>query len=76
VAEEATDQLATLDFAVRALREQVVALQDAQMDVVSNCELWTVRQLASHALNNQMLWAGMVTGEETVSAEETMGAVP
>ena len=56
--QEAANQLATLDFAVRALREQVVALQDAQMDVVSNCEPWTVRRLASHALNNQLLWAG------------------
>ena len=46
------------------------------MDVVSNCEPWTVRRLASHALNNQLLWAGVVTGEETVSPEETMGAVP
>jgi uncharacterized protein (TIGR03086 family) len=76
VDQEAAHQLTTLDFAVRALREQVVALQDAQMDVVSNCEPWTVRRLASHALNNQLLWAGVVTGEETVSPEETMGAVP
>ncbi len=74
--QEAADQLATLNFAVRALREQVVALQEAQMDIVSNCEPWTVRRLASHALNNQLLWAGIVTGEETVSPAETMGAVP
>ena len=46
------------------------------MDIVSNCEPWTVRRLASHALNNQLLWAGLVTGQETVSPEETMGAVP
>ena len=32
------------------------------MDTVSNCEPWTVRRLASHALNNQLLWAGIVTG--------------
>jgi uncharacterized protein (TIGR03086 family) len=68
--------MATLEFAVDELRQQVVALRDAQMDVVSNCEPWTVRQLASHALNNQLLWAGLVTGQETVSVEETMGAVP
>jgi uncharacterized protein (TIGR03086 family) len=74
--QEAQDQLATLDFAMRALREQVVALQDAQMDVVSNCDPWTVRMLASHALNNQLLWAGVVVGEETVSVEETMSGVP
>src|SRR3977135_2234749 len=87
--QEAANQLATLDFAVRALRAQVLALQDAQMDVVSNCEPWTVRRLASHAFNNQLLWAGIVTGveterrwarivtgEHTASPEETMGAVP
>jgi len=70
------DQMATLEFAVNELRKEVAALQDAQMEVVSNCEPWTVRQLASHALNNQLLWGGVVTGEETVSVEETMGAVP
>jgi uncharacterized protein (TIGR03086 family) len=74
--QKAAEQLATLDFAVRALREQVVALQPAQMDGVTNCEPWTVRRLASHALNNQLLWAGIVTGQETVSPEATMGAVP
>ncbi len=70
------DQIATLEFAVNELRKQVAALPDAQMDAVSNCEPWTVRQLASHALNNQLLWGGLVTGEETVSVEETMGGVP
>ena len=30
--------------------------------LVTNCEPWTVRRLASHALNNQLLWAGLVTG--------------
>ena len=74
--QDATDQLATLEFALRALQEQVVVLQDEQMEIVSNCEPWTVRRLASHALNNQLLWAGIVTGEETVSPEETMGAAP
>jgi uncharacterized protein (TIGR03086 family) len=73
--QDATEQLTTLDFAMRGLREQVVALDPAQMDVVSNCEPWTVRRLASHALNNQLLWAGLVTGQVTVSPEETMGAV-
>ncbi len=73
---DATDQLATLEFALRTLQEQVVVLQDEQMEIVSNCEPWTVRRLASHALNNQLLWAGIVTGEQTVSPEETMGAVP
>src|SRR5882672_587196 len=58
------------------LRRVVATLDDAHMDTVTNCEPWTVRRLASHALNNQLLWAGLVTGEETVSPEETMGAVP
>lgn len=76
MAQDTTDQLTTLDFAIRALQEQVVVLQDDQLEIVSNCEPWTVRRLASHALNNQLLWAGIVTGEETVSFEDTMGAVP
>ena len=74
--QHSTEQLASLDFAIRALHDQVVVLQDEQMEIVSNCDPWTVRRLASHALNNQLLWAGIVTGEETVSPEETMGAVP
>jgi uncharacterized protein (TIGR03086 family) len=76
MAQDSTEQLATLDFAIRALQEQVVVRQDEQMEILSNCEPWTVRRLASHALNNQLLWAGIVTGEETVSFEDTMGAVP
>ncbi len=43
---------------------------------MTNCEPWTVRRLASHALNNQLLWAGLVTGQQLVSVEDTMGAVP
>jgi uncharacterized protein (TIGR03086 family) len=70
------DQLATLEFALRTLQEQVVARHDEQLEIVSNCEPWTVRRLASHALNNQLFWGGVVTGEEPVSFEETMGAVP
>jgi uncharacterized protein (TIGR03086 family) len=73
---DSTEQRATLDFAINALQEQIVALQDQQMEIVSNCEPWTVRRLASHALNNQLLWAGIVTHQETVSPEDTMGAVP
>ena len=69
------DKLATLEFAIGELRRQVAALADSELDTVSNCEPWTVRRLASHALNNQLLWAGLVTGTETVDAETTMGAV-
>jgi uncharacterized protein (TIGR03086 family) len=70
------DQLETLEFAVNELHRSVAALDESQMDTVTNCAPWTVRQLASHALNNQLLWAGIVTGQETVSGEDTMGAVP
>ena len=31
--------------------------------------------VARHALNNQLLWAGVVTGRETVSIEETMTGI-
>ncbi|HEY3670811.1 MAG TPA: TIGR03086 family metal-binding protein [Acidimicrobiia bacterium] len=72
----ATEPLATLDFSLHTLQEQVVDLQDDEMDIVSNCEPWTVRRLASHALNNQLFWGGVVTGDQPVSFEETMGAVP
>lgn len=71
-----TTELAMLDFSLRALQEQVVDLRDDQMEIVSNCQPWTVRRLASHALNNQLFWGGVVTGEQPVSFEETMGAVP
>ena len=69
------DQLATLGYALDELRAVVAALDDAEMDAVTNCEPWTVRRLASHALNNQLLWAGVVTGQELVSTEDTIGAV-
>ena len=70
------DQLATLEYSLGELRAVVASLDDAEMDTVSNCEPWTVRRLASHALNNQLLWAGLVTGQELVSVDDTMGAVP
>ena len=69
------DQLLTLEFAIGELCREVAALDDSELDTVTNCEPWTVRRLASHALNNQLLWAGLVTGEQTVSVEDTMGAV-
>jgi uncharacterized protein (TIGR03086 family) len=71
----AMSQLATLEYSLHELSRVVGALNDSEMDTISNCAPWTVRQLASHALNNQLLWAGMVTGEDLVSAEDTMGAV-
>ena len=70
------DQLATLEFAIGELRRMVTALDDSELGTLTNCEPWTVGRLASHALNNQLLWAGLVTGEATVTFEDTMGAVP
>jgi uncharacterized protein (TIGR03086 family) len=70
------DPLATLEYAVEELRRTVTSLDDSQMETVTNCEPWTVRRLASHALNNQLLWAGLVTGQHLVSVEDTMGAAP
>ncbi len=69
------DQMRTLGFAIGELHREVAALDDSELDTVTNCEPWTVRRLASHALNNQLLWAGLVTGEETVTFEDTVGAV-
>jgi uncharacterized protein (TIGR03086 family) len=69
------DQLATLEFAIGELHREVAAVDDSELDFMTNCEPWTIRRLASHALNNQLLWAGLVTGRETVTAEDTMGAV-
>ena len=45
------------------------------MEVVTNCDPWTVRQLASHALNNQLVWGGFATGQTLASLEDTMTAV-
>lgn len=70
------DQLETLEYAVGELRRAVTSLDDAQMDTVTNCAPWTVRQLASHALNNQLVWAGLVNGQELVSFADTMAALP
>ena len=69
------DQLTTLRYALDELTGVVAALDDSQMDAVTNCAPWTVRQLASHAVNNQLLWAGIVTGNDVVSPEVAMGGV-
>jgi uncharacterized protein (TIGR03086 family) len=69
------EQLETLQVAVDGLHDVVVSLDASEMDVMTNCEPWDVRRLASHALNNQLLWSGLVTGQAIVSPEDTMGAV-
>src|SRR4051812_11829227 len=70
------DRLQTLDYALGELRRVVDTLDDSVMDGPTNCEPWTVRRLASHALNNQLVWAGLVTGQQLVALEDAMGAVP
>lgn len=70
------NQIALLEYALHALQQRVVAVDHEHMELASNCDGWTVRRLASHALNNQLLWGGLVTGEHIVSPEDTMGAVP
>jgi uncharacterized protein (TIGR03086 family) len=70
------DQLATLEYSLSELRAVIASLAEAEMDIVSNCAPWTVRRLASHALNNQLRWAGVITGEVLVSIEDTLAAVP
>jgi uncharacterized protein (TIGR03086 family) len=74
--EVAVDSLKTLEYGLEELRRTVATLDDSHMDAPTNCDPWTVRRLASHAMNNQLLWAGLVTGQEIVSSEDTMGAVP
>ena len=70
------DSLKTLDYSLQELRKVVATIDDSQMAAPSNCEPWTVRQLASHALNNQLFWAGLVTGQQLVAFEDSMSAVP
>jgi uncharacterized protein (TIGR03086 family) len=71
-----SSSLHELDFGLRELRQAVATLDDAEMDITSNCEEWTVRRLASHALNNQLFWAGLAAAQPLVSFEDAMGAVP
>jgi len=70
------DQMATLQLGINELHREVAALDESDMEVVTNCEPWSVRRLASHALNNQLFWGGLVTGQQFVTVEQTMGAEP
>ena len=74
--EQIVDRLDTLDYGLAELRRVVGALDDSVMDGPSNCQPWSVRRLASHALNNQLVWAGLVTGQQLVALEDAVGAVP
>jgi len=70
------DDLTLLSQAEYELGRVVAELTDGDMDVVSNCPPWTVRRLASHALKNQLFWAGLVTGRDLMLQDEAMAAVP
>jgi uncharacterized protein (TIGR03086 family) len=70
------DHLMLLEHAENQLSQVVQGLDEAEMDVVTNCPPWTVRRLASHALKNQLFWAGSVSGRQLMALEESMAAVP
>jgi uncharacterized protein (TIGR03086 family) len=70
------DELTLLTAAERELSQVIAGLGAAETEVVSNCPPWTVRRLASHALKNQLFWAGLVAGQELMAQEEAMAAVP
>src|SRR4051812_25366180 len=70
------DRLRLLEHAEIQLVQVIQHLGEAELDVVTNCPPWTVRRLASHALKNQLFWAGSVTGQPLMPLEESMGAVP
>ena len=70
------DELALLTRAEHEMGAVIGALADAEMELVSNCPPWTVRRLASHAIKNQLFWAGLVTGHDLMPQDEAMAAVP
>jgi uncharacterized protein (TIGR03086 family) len=70
------DRLMLLERAEEELVQVISLLDEAEMEVVTNCPPWTVRHLASHVLKNQLFWAGSVTGQNLMAIEESMGAVP
>src|SRR4051794_8583611 len=70
------DDLTLLSQAEYELGRVVAEISAGEMDVVSNCPPWTVRRLASHALKNQLFWAGLVTGQDLMAQDEAMAAVP
>ena len=70
------DDLTLLTRAAQELNRVISGLDGAEMDVLTNCPPWTVRRLASHALKNQLYWAGCVTGQDVMAQDEAMAAVP
>lgn len=70
------DDLTLLSGTEHELHRVVAELDDSELDLGTNCPPWTVRHLASHALKNQLFWAGLVTGHDLMAQDEAMAAVP
>ena len=70
------DDLTLLTLAEHELSRVIASLDEADLDGDTNCPPWTVRRLASHAIKNQLFWAGRVTGQDLMALDESMGAVP
>jgi uncharacterized protein (TIGR03086 family) len=70
------DDLTLLTDTERELDRVIGALDGVQLERPSNCPPWTVRRLASHALKNQLFWAGLVTGQQLMAHAEAMAATP
>ena len=70
------DDLTLLARTEEGLARVIAGLGAGEMDLATNCPPWTVRRLASHALKNQLFWAGLVTGHDLMPQDEALSAVP
>jgi uncharacterized protein (TIGR03086 family) len=70
------DDLTLLARTEEGLDRVIAGLGAGEMDLATNCPPWTVRRLASHALKNQLFWAGLVSGQDLMAQDEAMAAVP
>ena len=70
------DHLTLLTYSENLLQEVIRGIAEGEMGLDSNCPPWTIRRLASHALKNQLFWAGSVVGKDLMALEEAMAAVP
>ena len=66
------DHLTLLEHAESQLVQVIHGLDEAEMDVVTNCPPWTIRRLASHALKNQLVWAGSASDQQLMPLDEAM----
>jgi hypothetical protein len=68
------DDLTPLTDAEYELNRVISAIDDLEMDILTNCARGRSAGLASYALKNQPFWVGRVTGQEISGAEESMAA--